>query len=304
MRISERMIFIALLLIISFVTYPVLGNIEPEWKVGQKYPYTTTLTVSGTRHLGKAQGAITLSETRTNDFFIHGYDNNTQKINISYFFYDRVNSKQYIASPRVFSAFTPCRVSGSDDRIIGFSWDPYVSDTLDYFFYAPLFIIPDWSEINRIFRETVFDPEREIGNGYNLKELLDELSLYMIMGETDLTYALSKFTNSTREWTWEFVFSEGNCYYKDYYNGSVYRKYDLCKLKIELAYSEEGLLEKFQYEEQIINIYKDLKSVITLQSGKIAIDRSTPISSLGILVSIIITVILRKNTNNHFSRRK
>ncbi|MFX1286599.1 MAG: hypothetical protein ACFFB5_23380 [Promethearchaeota archaeon] len=120
----------------------------------------------------------------------------------------------------------------------------------------PLFINPEWDLINSYLKNIGFNPDTYIYRSQTdyqtkvtLGEFLNQASSYEIMGKTNITEALDLFTNSTREWWWEFHFNnivrvrkQGAPIHADQ---PRYKTYDL---SVNIKYSEGGILETFQAE--------------------------------------------------------
>ncbi|NHJ31312.1 MAG: hypothetical protein FK732_00475 [Asgard group archaeon] len=157
---------------------------------------------------------------------------------------------------------------------IFFEWD-YINNrtaciSFDIYFYQWYLIEPEWSELNELFVD-VFnesyvvyalpDPYEPLIHNFTIGYILDNID-YEIMGKKNLVDAKNQFQSDTSEWFFEFDLA--NFVFSKIFNGThdIFIPSETYKIKRELKYDQEGILEKYHKCFEISYAVDDIKTTI------------------------------------------
>ncbi len=112
-----------------------------------------------------------------------------------------------------------------------------------------LFIDPDWNDINDNLASNIEDWETTLWvdgdeETVDIDDFIDSTDSFSLMGESDLSNGLDKFTEDTHKWYGEIKF-EGQMHYWDW-DDDQYREYDTYEMTWEIEFTEGGTLAKYK----------------------------------------------------------
>ena len=164
--------------------------------------------------------------------------------------------------------------------------------TLSVNFLNYRLIESNWNGLNIRFAEvfnesylldTVNDPWSSTVYNFTWGTFLDNID-YKIMGRSKLKYALNQFKADTSKWTFEFDLS-GYLYHS--IGGGEYAAYDSFIVKLEVDYSDGGVLEKFVKDTSYTKIDDDIQTDYLYHSKEALGGLKKAMLSLPIIASLI-----------------
>lgn len=312
---------IRIFMLISTIAAIILGSniaaaqaVPPGWNAGDIYLWGTNTTVLSKTFdeeegLGSNVETTVLGETEYNVTAIDVLNLEYDTIWTSSGSNGFINDRDYAAED-----FVDDEMDYDDFFSANYVWDYVNNISVCNSFDAGIninnryLLEPNWAALNAGFQnmcngtellDTLADPYLPITHNYTLGDVLGAFS-FKIMGRDKLSSAVSQFTDTKRKWTFEFDL--GGYIQTAQWNGThnIYYTYEEYFISVELEYTQEGVLDHFNYNyrDKItvdeFTAETEVISIIALGGMKAASANFATFAAIGGLLSTALIAIFIK----------